>query len=357
MIYRFLYIFDKIKPNDITIKKEYQIKSNNNYINENIKKDKNIDLSIIIPVYNAEAYVTTCVNSIINNNWKYSYEIILINDGSTDDTQNILNQFKDIKNIHIFYQENSGAATARNYGISKAKGKFLMFVDSDDSIDVKGTEKMIDKAIEEKCDLVQGSYVKIGKSEENVIFNNETLSMEKEERKVLKIPGFPWGKIIKSEIFKNVYFPNNLLYEDTIMPYIIYERCKKIGTIKDIVYKYTINNNGVTIKSRKTRKSEDTVKVINYVLDKMKELNIEFTYELYRFTIECQLSYITYNRIKGNKKKIQKKIFYEACNIVRKLEKSLMKNEDIILKNIERSLKRQNFVLWKYSSEVLNLIR
>ena len=94
----------------------------------------NIKFSIIVPVYNVEKYIKKCINSILNQTYK-NYEIIIINDGSTDKSKKILESYKNIDNIKIINQTNKGLSVARNIGIKNASGDYLLFVDSDDYID------------------------------------------------------------------------------------------------------------------------------------------------------------------------------------------------------------------------------
>ena len=96
---------------------------------------KKLNISIIIPLYNCESFIRTCVESILCMN-RDDIEIILINDGSTDGTGNICeNLAKSSEFVHYFYQENQGVSTARNNGLSKAQGEYVLFIDADDTID------------------------------------------------------------------------------------------------------------------------------------------------------------------------------------------------------------------------------
>ena len=116
-----------------------------------------MDVSIIIPVYNTEKYLKQCLESLINQKTEFKYEIICVNDGSTDNSEKILEQFsEDIQHIYI---KNSGPGAARNLAIQKAKGQYLLFVDSDDYIDKEMLEKMYNNAIENNSDIVVCDYV------------------------------------------------------------------------------------------------------------------------------------------------------------------------------------------------------
>ena len=103
---------------------------------QNLEIDKNIDLSIIVPVYNAEKFLKKCMDSIVEQETKYHFEVIAVNDGSTDKSIEILNDYKEKYDfIKVINQENGGAAKARNNGINNARGKYISFIDSDDFID------------------------------------------------------------------------------------------------------------------------------------------------------------------------------------------------------------------------------
>ena len=92
--------------------------------------------SIIVPVYNVENYVDKCIKSILNQTYK-NYEVIIINDGSTDNSLNIINKYKNNKKIKIITQKNKGLSNARNNGMKMATGDYLLFIDSDDYIEDK----------------------------------------------------------------------------------------------------------------------------------------------------------------------------------------------------------------------------
>ena len=110
-----------------------------------------MDVSIIIPVYNVEKYIEQCLETVINQKTKYSYEIICINDGSSDGTSKILEKYKD--NLKIINAINNGPGAARNLGIKNSIGKYLMFVDGDDYVAENFVEKMINTLEKEEADV------------------------------------------------------------------------------------------------------------------------------------------------------------------------------------------------------------
>ena len=113
-------------------------------------------VSIIVPIYNAEEYLPKCIDSLINQTYQ-NIEIILLNDGSTDNTQNIIASYKD-KRIIAINKKNTGIADTRNEGIKKSTGEYIMFVDSDDYLELNSIELLIKKLEKDKSDIVMFNY-------------------------------------------------------------------------------------------------------------------------------------------------------------------------------------------------------
>ena len=153
------------------------------------------DVSIIVPIYNSEKYIERCIKSILNQTYK-NFELILINDGSTDKSIDILNKYKKIdKRISIIDKKNEGVAKTRNLGIQKAKGKYVMFIDNDDFINKNYVETYYKIIKEKKLDIVIGGYERVnskGKVIKRVEFKNRPFNKEM----IYKICS-PWAKIYK----------------------------------------------------------------------------------------------------------------------------------------------------------------
>lgn len=193
-------------------------------------------ISVIVPCYNVSNYIEKCIDSILNNTYK-KLEIILINDGSTDDTGFKIDQFQRVDSrIIVIHQENKGLSAARNLGIQTATGEYIAFVDSDDWIAPNYLECM-SNAIEANYDLVATSY--------NRVFQNTTMPRDlliadkvkstKLKRRIIglldeevKDPSQAdslvtiWGKLYKSNLIKN----NNLSFVDV----------KEVGTAEDLLF-------------------------------------------------------------------------------------------------------------------------
>ena len=113
-------------------------------------------VSIIVPVYNTSKYLNSCIKSLLHQTLK-DIEIILINDGSTDDSESIIKKYKD-KRIKYISKKNEGIGKTRNLGIDTATGEYLSFIDSDDYVEPDFCEKMYEKATKDKCDIVICDY-------------------------------------------------------------------------------------------------------------------------------------------------------------------------------------------------------
>lgn len=130
--------------------------------------EKQIMITVIIPVYNIEDYITRCIESILNQSFK-NFELLLINDGSTDGSGSICDKFANRDSrVKVFHQENKGVSAARNVGIQKARGKWIAFVDGDDWIEENSLEKLIDSYPSSNLDiLVAKSFINNGKKAGN----------------------------------------------------------------------------------------------------------------------------------------------------------------------------------------------
>lgn len=206
-------------------------------------------ISIIIPVYNAEAYLDRCVESLVCQTYK-DLEIILVDDGSRDVSPTLCDHWmqKDGR-ILALHRPNGGAAAARNTGLDKASGEYVMFVDADDYVDSRLCEMLVDELQNRQdvdCALCGLAYVDdhgtVGEPqrvEQGIVLSGMDAIRDRYvfDRNRLNIV-VPWGKIFRREIWDGLRFTDGLYYEDLdIMPY-LYARCGKVSCIPDIGYFY-----------------------------------------------------------------------------------------------------------------------
>lgn len=199
-------------------------------------------ISIIIPVYNAEQTLAKCLDSILSQTYSH-IEIIIINDGSTDSTQSIIDNFatKDSR-IKSFYQNNSGNSSARNLGIKNSSSSLLTFIDADDWIEKDTLELLFYNLQKYNADISICGYYKdfFQKTEKEFQDENPCIYNRKEAlEKILydsEIKSYPWAKLYKKNLFNGLEFPLGRIYEDYAFIYLVINNANKI--IKSNIAKY-----------------------------------------------------------------------------------------------------------------------
>ncbi|MCI8486655.1 MAG: glycosyltransferase family 2 protein [Clostridia bacterium] len=203
-------------------------------------------ISIIIPVYNVEKYLDKCLNSIVNQTYE-NIEVLVINDGTKDNSQEIIDLYKNKypNKIYSFTKENGGLSDARNYGIDKATGDYITFIDSDDYIDVTMIEKLYNKIKMDNADVSACEcYFEYEKKIKRVGLNID----DNENIKDIMIKLFPsaWGKLYKKHIFINNNFKKGIWFEDVEFLMRVYPTISKVSVVKEPLYYYIQRENSIT---------------------------------------------------------------------------------------------------------------
>lgn len=211
-------------------------------------------ISVIVPIYNVQKYLSKCIDSIINQIYN-NIEIILIDDGSTDECGKICEQYaKKDKRIKVFHENNKGVSAARNKGIQNSTGNYIMFVDADDFIDLDMIKKLYIAIKEENADIVicgtkdvdeRGNIISKSKENEKVILTNiEALKYMLNEEPYNSVC---WGKIYRKELFNKYKFNTNIkIAEDLEILYKIFFDSNKIVYLPDRMYNWLVRYNSVT---------------------------------------------------------------------------------------------------------------
>lgn len=212
-----------------------------------------IKVSIIVPIYNVQDYLRRCVESLVNQTLQ-DIEIILINDGSPDDSQVIIDEFveKYPHKVIGLVKENGGLSDARNFGIPYAKGEFIGFVDSDDYLDVTMYEKLYNKAVGTDSDIVTCGYYGVDENA-NVFRYFQKGRMEEFGKSISENPTllyinspYAWNKLYRKSLFlkHDVRFPKGLIYEDIATIYPIFSYANKISKVDEALYYYILKREG-----------------------------------------------------------------------------------------------------------------
>lgn len=241
-------------------------------------------ISIIVPVYNSELYLAECLESIKNQTYK-DFEVVLYNDGSTDNSKNICERFLHEDSRFKYYeQENQGPGTTRNNALKKASGDYICFVDSDDIVSEYYLERLYDAIVEtdaeiSACDLtrVSPSYFKITDNTPLILNKEEAITELIQER---KLRNYSYCRLIKKEKIQNISF-DTTKNEDVFFSLRLFKNINKTVVIDDKLYFYRINNQSITNQN-----------------------NFEFEFNVLENYLKCNEILDNEEQIKINKKKI-----------------------------------------------------
>ena len=198
-----------------------------------------IAISVIVPIYNVEDYLSKCLESIIEQTFQ-NLELILVNDGSTDASVEIAKKMiEGLNNARLFEQNNAGLSAARNTGLKYATGEYVAFVDSDDIIDVTMFEKLYNKAIETNSDIVVCDMLYVYKDRKEFSSGGDFNSFSISDRPdLLGINNSACNKLYRRTLFSDVQFPVGLWYEDLATIPILFFRANKVTKVNEALYYY-----------------------------------------------------------------------------------------------------------------------
>lgn len=237
-----------------------------------------IKISIIVPVYNVEQYLGKCLESLTNQTLS-DIEIICINDGSTDNSAVILQEYaKKDNRIKILTQENAGISNARNNGLKVAKGEYIGFCDSDDHVDSDFYEKLYTSAKKYNADIAVANIIKIRKDKlQKFLSFKDTIVCEdyREKLQICDVPDYSyvWNKIYRSETLKEskLLFEEGKTYEDMIFSVQILLYLKRLVTVPDTNY-YYLSRKGSIVHNRENDK--DSKNAMEFVKNFLKSHNL-----------------------------------------------------------------------------------
>lgn len=312
--------------------------------------NKNIDLSLIVPVYNDELFLDACLTSIFLQKTKYKYEVICINDGSKDNSLNILKKYKEKhKNMIIVVQENKGISCSRNIGIEMARGKYIGFIDNDDIINDDYIELLLERAYLTKAEIVKSGYIifdnKSGKIKKTSVKNKCSITNNM-GKKVLEYDGYIWGGIFEKKLFKNFRFPDGYWYEDSITKNYLYRVCKKFEYISKALYKKRFHSNNAEKKlwNSGNFKAIDQYYIIKNTMEYCRNLKIEDDETLF-YNLINEYGRFLWTRTKHLPSKIRKSLFVLSANDFNSISYIKIDNE---YKVLIKAFEKQSFLLWKY---------
>lgn len=318
-----------------------------------------VKVSIIVPFYNVEKYIEKCLTSLVNQTLE-EIEIILVNDGSKDNSIKVAKDFEQKYPAKIRYYEkpNGGLGDARNFGIKFAKGEYIAFLDSDDYVEPTMYEEMYEMAIKEKSDMVEcdfwWEYPNKKKEDIGVEYKNQNDML-------LKARVVAWNKLIKKEIYEKhpeARFAVGLRYEDVegfykILPYI-----NKVSFVRKPFIHYVQRNN--SISNTQNKKNVEMFIVLDNVLNYYKEKNIyekfekELEYTYTRYLLCSSLKRISKIQEKQIRKDLLEKTWNELNTKFPDWKKNKILNSNWSLKNMY--IKSVNKMTFKFYAFIFGVI-
>lgn len=315
-------------------------------------------VSVIVPVYNVEAYVEKCLKTLVEQTLE-EIEIIVVNDGSTDHSkeivQKIMKQFPD--KIVYKEKENGGLSDARNYGMPYAKGEYIAFLDADDYIEKDMYQKMYEIAKKENSDMVEcdfyWEYPERQKQDIGKIYQGKQEALE-------KIRVVAWNKLIKKEVLEKakVTFPKGYRYEDVEFTYKLIPYLEKVSFLKEPCVHY-VQREG-SISNSQNERTKEIFDVLEHVIKDYQEKGI---YEEYQ--VQLEYIYVRYafcssflRMVKIEDKEIRKKVLKETWEKVNQKFPNWKKNKILKEKKSAKNLymRTLNHTTFKIYSKIFRRI-
>ena len=243
-----------------------------------------VKISVIVPVYNTEKYLRECLDSIVNQTFE-DIEIICINDGSTDNSLDILKEYeKSDKRLSVVCQPNSGLSITRNHGIKLARGDYIYFIDSDDYLELTALEELYGISNENNLDILIFKLINFDDGTTNK-YTSEYYEME--QFKYLNGKVFNYadvgedalnfavsapGKFYKMELIQNMEFPQNLIFEDNLFFAKAMLKANRVSFYDKHLYYRRIRNDSITTTN--TIRFADSIIIINKIIELSKEFDV-----------------------------------------------------------------------------------
>lgn len=319
--------------------------------------DPAIDLSVIIPVYNYANLLKANIESVLNQKTAYRFELILVDDGSTDGAQEIVRQYAGDPRVKAIFQKNQGIAGARNTGLNHACGRYIMFVDCDDVVEADLVDTLMSKAEKEDCDIVMCAHNLVKERDGRVyatipnIYSDDNLAGYHGNAKILNYAGLPWAKVYKRELWENVRYLPGYWYEDTIIHALVFTQCKRFAYVPKVCYQYRWyeKNFSHVQGNRVNPKCIDRYWMLEPILEKAKELGVNHG-ECYYTMLIKHLSAYYYPTIAGMDEQTVDDLFVLACDLLRKYGVKEKIRLPYMLRLTEKALLTGDINLWKLAT-------
>lgn len=313
---------------------------------------KKCSVSIIVPVYGVEKYIGKCLDSLVSQTLS-DIEIIVVNDGTKDNSQKIIDNYvKKYNNIKSYIKENGGQGSARNYGLSKASGEYIGYVDSDDFVEPEMFEKLYNKGKKDNLDIVICGNYNVSEDYKTKKIDLEYIKYDDNKINALLSKKAVWNKIYKKEIVNDLVFRSKVWYEDFDFSIKAICKAKKIGYVNEALYDYLIRE-GSTMNNSNVTKNLEILEAFDVII---KDSQYKKYYDIMEFLAIDHIYISTIVRI--IRSKADKNIKLEVINkLIDYMENNFPNFRDnIYLKKLDRNRKIIYNLLLKKHYTIINLI-
>lgn len=319
--------------------------------------DESCDLSIIVPVFNHIDVLERCIESLIDQNTKYSYELLLIDDGSTDGAQILIEKYRIHDFVRIIHQKNGGIAAARNTGLCQARGRYLMFVDCDDYVHDDLVESLMTRAEQDNADIVMCAHALVKVKDSIItsrlpnIYPAKNLLGYKNGDEIMNYAGLPWGKVYKRKLFEKVRFFPGYWYEDTIIHGLVFTQCNKFAYVPEVKYEYQWyeGNFSHTQGGKGQDKAVDRYWLLKAIVARYEELGLEQDAEFYTMLLKHVSAYF-YPTVASLPEEVIQAMFVAGRELLLKHKPTEKVELPYMLRLTEQAIIKKNIALWKLCS-------
>ncbi len=320
--------------------------------------DDKIDLSIIVPIYNYENVIEGTIEAILHQKTQYTYELILVDDGSDKPAKDILEKYKGRPNVKVIHQENAGIGAARNTGLNNAAGRYFMFVDCDDTVHDDIVECLVSTAIKNNRDIVMCAH-NLSKERNGEIYYvkpnvypDYNLMGYKDGDYIFNFAGLPWCKVYKREIFENLRFFPGYWYEDTIIQFLAFRLCKSFEYVPEVKYEYRwYENNFSHTQGKARRRSVQNYWMLLRCIEETERLGLPKDVIFYKLLLR-HLGSFYYNDFVYMEEEELFALFSLGRELLMKYKPSEKYSLSYSLKYVEKGMLEGNIELWKLACKI-----
>lgn len=296
-------------------------------------------ISIVVPVYNVENYLRECLESIEKQTYNH-FEVIIVNDGSTDNSLQICEEYcKRDSRFVVYSKQNGGLSDARNFGIDLIKGEYVTFLDSDDYWEIEYLEELYKNIVTNGADIAVANYRRVDENGEisfdiipgkEKVYKNIDAICDLLYQKNISVSAH--SKLYKSELFQTIRFPKGKLYEDISTTPLVFLKAKKVYYSDKVLVNYRVRSGSITESDFREKDIEmllNTKEMISIIRDFYQENNLSYACKSYLFSKASTFLFLV------SKSQHKKKEIYmqEAWKIIKTNRGNILKDKNVRWKN------------------------